>query len=237
MKVTFLGTGVSIPYEERTQSSIMIQDSNVNILVDAGYGTLLRLEQAGVTPDKLDAILFTHHHIDHNGELLNILKSRWLLECREPLKIAGPKGTKAFFFSLMEAYPYLTGKLNVEICEVEMPLTINNLKVLPVKTLHSIESVGYIIDDTVAISGDTRAFKDFIASECHVMIHELSLPFGFTADYHTTPENLKENLSFLKADELYLTHLYPFTHAVKDRILQYLEIEATIAWDLMETTI
>jgi ribonuclease BN (tRNA processing enzyme) len=67
------------------------------------------------------------------------------------------------------------------------------------------------------------------------MIHELSLPFGFTADYHTTPENLKENLTFLKAERLYLTHLYPFTLAVKDRILQYLEIDAVVASDLMKT--
>ncbi|MEM0351072.1 MAG: MBL fold metallo-hydrolase, partial [Archaeoglobaceae archaeon] len=82
MKVTFLGTGVSVAYEKRAQSSILIE-SGVKFLVDVGCGAFLRLEQAGVSPDELDAVLITHHHLDHNGDLLNILKARWLLEADE----------------------------------------------------------------------------------------------------------------------------------------------------------
>ncbi len=231
MKVTFLGTGVSVPYENRSQSSILVE-GDVKVLFDVGIGTFLRLEQAGVELGDIDAVCITHHHLDHNGDLLNVLKGRWLLQC-DTLKIFGPPGTRAFMESLLEAYPYLRGKVRFEISESDM-FTIGNLKIKAIPTIHTIESRGYVIDDAFAISGDTRAFREFISVECNVMVHELSLSFGFPADFHTTPENLKENLRFCKADKLYLVHLYPQAHAVREKILEYLEFDAVIAEDLMQ---
>ncbi|MEM4503647.1 MAG: MBL fold metallo-hydrolase, partial [Archaeoglobaceae archaeon] len=82
MKVTFLGTGVSVPCEGRAQSSILIE-SDAKVLVDCGIGTFLRLEQLQISPSEIDAIIITHHHLDHNGDLLNILKARWLMGAKQ----------------------------------------------------------------------------------------------------------------------------------------------------------
>lgn len=229
MKITFLGTGVSVPYENRAQSSILIEE-DVKILVDVGIGSFLRLEQAGISPEEIDAILITHHHLDHNGDLMNILKARWLLEARE-IEIYGPSGTKFFLESFLNVYPYLRNKLKFKISE-EQDFKIGNLKIRAVKTIHSIESQGYLVDDFIAISGDTKAFRDFLSLDCSYIVHELSLPFNYRADYHTTPENLKEFLGFVKAERIFLTHLYPMTHAVKDEILRFLEFDAEIVGDL-----
>jgi len=229
VKITFLGTGVSVPYENRAQSSILIEE-DVKILVDVGIGSFLRLEQAGISPEEIDAILITHHHLDHNGDLMNILKARWLLEAGE-IEIYGPYGTKFFLESFLNVYPYLRNKLKFKISE-ERDFKIGNLKIKAVKTIHSIESQGYLVDDFIAISGDTRAFRDFLELDCSYMVHELSLPFNYRADYHTTPENLKEFLGFIKVERLFLTHLYPMTHAVKDKILEFLEFDAEIVGDL-----
>ncbi len=231
MKVTFLGTGVAVPYENRAQSSILIEIDNSKILIDCGIGSYHRLEQIGVGLAEIDAVCITHHHLDHNGDLLNILKARWLLNC-DMLKIFGPAGTKSFFESLLEAYPYLRGKLKFEI-EERKKFTLGGARFKALPTIHSIESQGYVIDNALAISGDTRAFKDFISQECDVMVHELSLPFGYDADYHTTPENLKNQLEHCRADRVYLTHLYPMAHAVKDKILEFLEYNAVVAEDMM----
>lgn len=228
MKITFLGTGVSVPYGNRAQSSILIE-SDVKVLVDCGIGALLRLEQLQISPNEIDAILITHHHLDHNGDLLNILKARWLMDAKE-IEIYGPKGTRFFMEAMLNAFPYLRGKLKFKIRE-EKSFKVGDLRVDAIPTIHSIESQGYVIND-VAISGDTRAFKEFISIECSAMIHELSLPFNFNADFHTTPENLKECLDFMRAQKLYLTHLYPMTHAVKDEILEFLGVKAKIANDL-----
>ncbi|MDW7990021.1 MAG: MBL fold metallo-hydrolase [Archaeoglobaceae archaeon] len=228
MKVTFLGTGVSIPYENRAQSSILIE-SDLKILVDVGIGAFLRLEQLKVSLCEIDAILITHHHLDHNGDLLNILKARWLMGFDE-LKIYGPAGTKCFMESLLNSFPYLRGKIKFRAYEEEN-FKIGDLKIKAVKTFHSIESQGYLIDDLLAISGDTRAFKEFMSLDCSFMIHELSLPFNYRPEFHTTPENLKEFLKFLKADKLFLTHLYPVTHEIKEEIIEFLEIDVEIAKD------
>uniref|UniRef100_A0A7J2TL23 MBL fold metallo-hydrolase n=1 Tax=Archaeoglobus fulgidus TaxID=2234 RepID=A0A7J2TL23_ARCFL len=229
MKLTFLGTGVSVPFENRAQSSILVEE-DVKILVDVGIGALLRLEQANVSPADIDAILITHHHLDHNGDLMNILKARWLLEAGE-VEIYGPKGTRMFLESLLNAFPYLRNKIKFKVFE-EQNFRVGNMKIRAIKTIHSIESQGYVIDDFIAISGDTRAFRDFLALECFCMVHELSLPFNYRADFHTTPENLKEFLGFIKAEKLFLTHLYPMAHAVRDKILEFLEFDAEIARDL-----
>ena len=231
MKVTFLGTGVAVPFENRAQSSMLIEDEGTNILIDAGIGCYHRLEEIGTGIDEIEAICITHHHLDHNGDVLNILKARWLLEC-DSLTIFGPPGSKAFFESLLEAYPYLRGKLRFSVDERDN-FRVGSFRFKAIKTHHSIESRGYVVDDTLAVSGDTRAFREFVSQECEVMVHELSLPFGYEADTHTTPENLKSVLGYCKASKLYLTHLYPMTHAVRDRILEYLEFDSIIAQDRM----
>ncbi len=231
MKVTFLGTGVAVPFENRAQSSILVEDGGTKILIDAGIGCYHRLEELGVGVDEIDAICITHHHLDHNGDVLNILKARWLLNC-SPLTIFGPPGSRAFFESLLEAYPYLRGKLGFHVDERES-FDINGIAFRTMKTHHSIESRGYVVENALAVSGDTKAFREFISQECSVMVHELSLPFGYEADTHTTPENLKGVLKYCQAEKLYLTHLYPMAHAVRDRILDYLEFNSIIAQDKM----
>lgn len=229
MKITFLGTGVSVPFENRAQSSILVEE-DCRILIDVGCGCMLRLEQAGVDVCDIDAICLTHNHLDHNGDLLNILKARWL-NCTEKLQIYAPEGTRFFLESLLEAYPYLRSKLKFDVFEVKKFKVGNlNFKVMP--TIHSIESQAYIIDDTVVVSGDTRAFAELISSECRYMIHELSLPFNYPSDYHTTPENLKENLKFCRAEKIFLVHLYPQTHAVKEEIIRFLDFDAEVVDDL-----
>jgi len=232
VRLVFLGTGVAVPYGNKAQSSILIDTGSSLILFDCGIGSYHRLEKLGVSVNDVDAVCITHHHLDHNGDLLNILKARWLLGGDE-LRIYGPEGTESFLNSLLEAYPYLRGKLRFTVDEREK--FEEDVKIRAFPTIHSIESRGYLIEDAVAISGDTRAFRDFISLECDVMVHELSLPFNHQADYHTTPENLKEMLKYCKADRIYLTHLYPMAYSVKDRILEYLEFDAVVAEDMMST--
>ncbi len=229
MRITFLGTGVSVPCEGRAQSSILVE-SDVKVLVDCGIGAFLRLEQIGINPNEIDAIVITHHHLDHNGDVMNILKARWLMGAKE-IDIYGPRGTWFFIEAMMNAFPYLRRKLRFKVHE-EKSFKIGDLRFTAIPTIHSIESQGYLIDNAVAISGDTKAFKDFISLDCFAMIHELSLPFKYNADFHTTPENLKEQLEFLRAEKLYLTHLYPMAHSVKEKILEFLEVKAKIANDL-----
>lgn len=234
MRVKFLGTGVAVHNNKKAQSGILVEDKS-KILVDCGIGTFLRLEQAGVDVRDIDAILITHNHLDHNGDLLAILKARWLLDA-DKIEIYGPKGTEQFLKDLLNAYKYLDGKVKYEVFEKEN-FQVNEFEIKAIKTYHSIASQAYVVNDKVVISGDTRAFKELMKVDCDVLIHELSLPFGYEAKDHTTPENLFENLKYCKSEKIYLTHIYPMAYEVIDEILEYLRQsnkEILIANDLDE---
>lgn len=82
-RLTFLGTGTSQgvpiigcdcpkchsrdPRDRRLRSSVLVEYCGLNILVDAGPDFRCQMLRAGV--HHLDAILLTHHHMDHVGGL------------------------------------------------------------------------------------------------------------------------------------------------------------------------
>ena len=85
-RVTFLGTGTSqgVPVigcncavcgssderDRRLRSSVLVEYENLRILVDAGPDFRQQMLRAG--SPLIDAILLTHHHIDHTGGLDDI---------------------------------------------------------------------------------------------------------------------------------------------------------------------
>ncbi len=233
MKVTFLGTGTCID-TSKAQSCILIEGEETKILVDIGVGAFMRLNNF----NEINAVLLTHNHLDHNGDLLALLKARWLTGGEE-LLVFGPIGTKAFLESLFEAYAYLRRKPKFKVLE-DPEFEIGEFKVRTIPTRHSIVSQAYIIEfdgKRVIVSGDTSPLKELMEIECDVLIHEMSLPSGKSND-HTTPENFAEVLPFCKAEIVYLTHRYPHAYEVKDKIIEQLksvrdDIEFRIAEDLM----
>lgn len=241
--MTFLGTGTAIQLTKpKAQSCILIEDARAKILIDAGIGAFLRLSEAGLHVNNIDAILLTHNHLDHNGDVLAILKARWL-ENAELLPVYGPRGTKEFFESFFETYPYLKWKPRFDVLE-EDRFSIGNFSISSIPTYHSIESRAYIIsegDRRIVVSGDTRAFRELMEIECDTLIHELALPFGYKAIDHTTPENIAEHIGFCRAKTLHLVHMYPQAYKIRDKIVKHLEkfssVEIRIAEDMESFTI
>ncbi len=219
MKVVFLGTGVAVNVQNRAQQSILI-DEGKTILVDCGYGTMLRLGEAGYGVGDIDSIVITHFHLDHCGELVGILKARWLLNAGK-LDIYAPSGCKSFMNSFLQSSLYLRGKLEYRLHEVRAGdvFTAGGLKFHARKTVHSIESLGYAVDG-VLISGDTSAFPD-LYEDVETAIHEMSLSFGRKADFHTSPENFAENAPNVR--KAYLVHFYPPAFNRRDEIKVYLK--------------
>ena len=86
MEITFLGTGTSqgVPVitckcdvclstrneDKRLRTSILINDSNTNIVIDTGPD--FRQQMLREKVEKLDAVLFTHSHKDHTAGLDDI---------------------------------------------------------------------------------------------------------------------------------------------------------------------
>lgn len=92
-----IGSGGPIAEGDRAGTSYVLRIDGVpRVLIDVGAGSFLRLGQAGVTLRALDAIIVTHFHADHVGDLIGILKSGSFEDRGDPLPIFGPAGGGRF---------------------------------------------------------------------------------------------------------------------------------------------
>jgi len=71
-------------------------DRAPRLLIDAGAGSFLRFAEAGGAIANLDAILLTHLHADHAGDLAGILNSGGFEGRSEALRVIGPDGASCF---------------------------------------------------------------------------------------------------------------------------------------------
>src|SRR4029077_6523699 len=97
VQVQVLGSGGPELEDKRASSSYLVwQDGRPRILIDSGGGSALRFGQAGAHVAQLDAILFTHLHIDHSADFPALIKSSYFEERHRPLPVYGPPGSETF---------------------------------------------------------------------------------------------------------------------------------------------
>jgi len=97
VEVQVLGSGGPELEDKRASSSYLVwQDGRPRVLVDSGGGSALRFGQAGAHVAQLDAVLFTHLHIDHSADFPALIKSSYFEERQLPLPVYGPSGNPTF---------------------------------------------------------------------------------------------------------------------------------------------
>lgn len=121
--VQILGSGGPIAEGHRAGSSAVVWiDGRAVLLIDAGSGSFVRYGQAGVNFVDLRAILITHFHADHVGDLAAILNSGGFANRVASLPVIGPAGNdqfpgvgqhlRALFDEKSGAFRYLSGFLD-----------------------------------------------------------------------------------------------------------------------------
>jgi len=97
VQVQVLGSGGPEMEDKRASSSYLVwQDGRPRVLIDSGGGSALRFGQAGAHVAQLDAVLFTHLHIDHSADFPALIKSSYFEERNLPLPVYGPPGNQGF---------------------------------------------------------------------------------------------------------------------------------------------
>lgn len=97
VQVQVLGSGGPELEDKRASSSYLVwQDARPRILIDSGGGSALRFGEAGAHVAQLDAVLFTHLHIDHSADFPALIKSSYFEERELPLPVYGPPGNENF---------------------------------------------------------------------------------------------------------------------------------------------
>ena len=106
MKIIVLGTGTPYPNRERFGSAIVVEADGKKLLFDCGRGAVIRLAQAGMAVNDIEAVYLTHLHSDHVTGLSDLWLTGWFLGRQEPLRVGGPTGTVAMARSLSEAFSF-----------------------------------------------------------------------------------------------------------------------------------
>lgn len=102
VRVTFLGTGASVPSKYRNVTGILIQNKDASLLMDCGESSLGQLYKRfgkAATEDilrSLSCVWISHIHADHHMGLASIIgmRSRVLGNDCSPLLIIGPRPLK-----------------------------------------------------------------------------------------------------------------------------------------------
>ncbi|KGL63148.1 DUF1566 domain-containing protein [Polaribacter sp. Hel1_85] len=170
LTATIIGSGSPKYNTERSGPSVLISYKNTQILVDMGNGTQANLDKNNTKVRNLDALLFTHHHLDHNEEFAPIF-IQTLLGGQQTI-IAGPKQTTAIVDNILAIYKediaYRLSKSGRTLKDVKTNYTAKNLtgsntfkigdiRISYTPVNHTIATLAYRFDvgnESIVISGD-----------------------------------------------------------------------------------
>lgn len=213
MRIQLLGTG---SLYSKSNCAGLIIDSH--ILVDIGPGTVKKMIQVKYDLLDIDTILITHLHADHILDFALLVANIEVLKDKHTVYIFGPKGTKEKIKNLLNAVydDYYDSFMDQYFCFIDIydhkKIEIRNYKVNVIEVVHpGIESYGFVIDDTLGITGDSALCKGIekICRGSHTIICDCSLIEGDI--YHMGIDDI-QNLSMLyKEREFVLTHYRDIT--------------------------
>ncbi|MGB0893542.1 MAG: MBL fold metallo-hydrolase [Parashewanella sp.] len=124
IKMQTLGAGGPEINDGLASSSFLVWvQGKARIMIDAGGGSEFNFEKSGASFNDLQAILFTHLHVDHSAALPAYIKAGFFTDRDKQLDIYGPNAGGSFpstttFVSALfsnkqkSAYPYLADNLH-----------------------------------------------------------------------------------------------------------------------------
>jgi ribonuclease BN (tRNA processing enzyme) len=224
MQLIILGSGTSIPMNDRASPSLALIVDGRPIIFDMGPGALRQMTKAGLNYEKIGQIFITHFHPDHTADLIHFLFASRLpsvIKRRAPFRITGPCGMRDLIRSFQETYPdWLT--LPSDIMRLEEFETgqasqrdYDDFKVITAPTNHTPQSLAYRVETpqgrSMVYSGDTGFCDEVLdlARGTDLLILECSFPDGHEVDGHLTPSQAGLIAAMADVGRLLLIHFYP----------------------------
>lgn len=104
LQVVLCGTGSPLPDPARAAACTAVIAGGHFVLVDVGPGSWEVLDLANLPIGHVDAVLLTHFHSDHIGDLGEATTQSWIAGRAAPLEVFGPPGTARVVAGFGEAY-------------------------------------------------------------------------------------------------------------------------------------
>jgi ribonuclease Z len=103
--VGLAGTGAPMPDSQRVGISTFVIAGEHLFIVDSGPGSTLNLELMQVPLEETTAVLLTHFHSDHIGDLAELMLKIWTYGARtEPVLVMGPEGVDTVVNGFNQAF-------------------------------------------------------------------------------------------------------------------------------------
>ncbi|MBN1755236.1 ribonuclease Z [bacterium] len=245
MKIIFLGTGTGLPSLRRSAPGIVVKTGVYDLVFDLGPGASRKFPAVRTSCRDIEAIFFTHFHVDHVADLAPFLfASRYPdLPRNKDLYLFGPPGLEKHYEKLTELYGQQIIPKNYSLIIRELgsgQFHFAGLRITTRFVKHKQHSIGYRLENeegkTLVYSGDTDYCEELLnlCRGANLLVLECSFPSK--REGHLDPEYTGKIASLSGAKKLVLNHLYPVSE--NEDILQvcrtYYSGEVVIADDLLE---
>ena len=124
VKVQVLGSGGPELTDGRASSSYLVWlDGKGIVLIDAGSGSSFNYEKTAAKLNDLEAIAFTHFHVDHSSDFPAYIKGSYFIHRAQDLNVFGPEGNQLMpsateftdrLFGNKGTFPYLQDYVSTE---------------------------------------------------------------------------------------------------------------------------
>jgi ribonuclease Z len=193
-KVTLLGTGNPRPVMSRFGPSILVEAGNEKLIFDCGRGAAQRLYQLNIPFSSITGLFLTHLHSDHTVGIPDLWLTGWVMGRDTPLRVWGPKGTKAMMHHLEEAYSFdihIRRDVDTRLPGAGAQVIAKDIQEGVVYESGGVKVTAFLVDHgeikpafgyrvdfgghSVTMSGDTRPSDNLVkyAQGTDVLIHEV----------------------------------------------------------------
>ena len=104
LRVLLCGTASPLPHPTRAKACVAVFAAGKFWIVDTGSGSWNRMALLRVDASRIGAILLTHFHSDHIGDLGEFNLNTWAMGRPTPLRVFGPPGVERVVAGFREAY-------------------------------------------------------------------------------------------------------------------------------------
>jgi len=244
--IKFLGTAgarfVTIR-QLRASAGIWLRYKSTNIIIDPGPGSIVKCNSSRpkLDPSGLNAIILTHKHLDHSGDVNVMIEAMTEGGFRKRGVLFIPSdalGEEGVIFSYLREHPkeiaiLKKGKFSLGDIDFEVP----------VKNLHTVETYGlkfFIGKEVISLVSDTKYFADLVNIYKDSTILVLNVVFyQKRPDYdHLCLEEAIDIIKEIKPQKTIITHfgmgmLKAKPHILEEKIKNELKMDIKLAYDGM----
>src|SRR6185503_12566501 len=149
MRLLLCGTSSPIPSSDRAEACTAVFAGGRMWIVDTGPGSWRNLALRRIRGETIGAILYTHLHSDHIGELGEFNLQTWAAGRPAPLRVYGPEGVNELVHGFAEAYAadtrFRTAHHGSELLPLERSVMVPTAVTATDKGVRVLEENGLVI--------------------------------------------------------------------------------------------